>query len=221
MKEDQDAFGKHLLTQFEVLSKGEPISAEIVERDDNYVDFGSTSRMYFSEYEEWSEIERQMIDKASGKVLDIGCGAGQHSLYLQKKGIDVTGIDKSPGAVEVCKLRGLEKALVRPISEIDNFEPDKFDTILMFGNNFGLFGSAEGASEILEKMHRITTPHAQIIAGTLNPHMTFAGEWFDYLFVSPEEMEMILKGCSWRIKELFNSEEARYFAVLEKKPLSI
>jgi 2-polyprenyl-3-methyl-5-hydroxy-6-metoxy-1,4-benzoquinol methylase len=68
-----------------------------------------------------------------GRVLDIGCGAGRVALYLQKKGFDVSGIDVSPLAVKVCKLRGLKKARVLSISNI-GAKLGKFDTLLMFGN---------------------------------------------------------------------------------------
>ena len=244
MKANQDAYGKLLLAQYHEQTP----KVEIIERDDNYIDTGSHGGMYFSEYADWSELERRAIDGARGRVLDIGCGAGRHALYLQEKGFDVTGIDNSAGAVKVCRLRGLRRALRRPIEEVDKFPKGEFDTILMLGNNFGLFGSAEVARSILEKMSRITAPGAQIIAGTLNPYMTekkehleylrfnrrrgrmagqirfrirygrTIGEWFDYLFVSPDEMRKILKKTDWRVKEFLTSEKANYFAVIEKRP---
>ncbi len=246
MKPEQDAFGRHLLAQYISLSGGGDIVAEIVERDDNYIDYGSEPGSYFSEYEEWSESERIMIDKARGNTIDIGCGAGRHSLYLQGNEFDVTGIDNSPGAIEVCRSRGLKKALVRSIEEIDKFEPDTFETILMLGNNFGLFGSAENAKFTLERMQLITTPSAKIIVKTINPYLTdddahlkyqernkklgrmtgqirlrvrygiYVGEWFDYLFVSPEEMEMILRDTGWQIKEMIDPDQVTFFALIEK-----
>lgn len=243
MKSNQDAYGQQLLAQY----LGQKPTSEIIERDDNYINSGSEAGLYFSEYEEWSELERQAIAKVRGKVLDIGCGAGRHSLYLQEKGFDVTGIDNSPGAIKVCKFRGLKKAIVRPIGEIDKFPQNSFETIIMFGNNFGLFGSRKNIKLILKKISQITTPTAQIIAGTLNPYQTkdknhlqyhklnrrrgrmggqirfrvrygkIVGEWFDYLFVSPEEMEEIIKDTDWQIKEFLPSEEANYMVVIEKK----
>jgi SAM-dependent methyltransferase len=243
MKAEKDGYGKQLLAQY----YGQTPTAEIIERDDNYIGTGSNAGLYFTEYDEWHELERQAIAKARGKILDIGCGAGRHALYLQEKGFDVTGIDNSPGAIKVCKLRGLKKALVRPVGEIEKFPENRFDTILMLGNNFGLFGSAENAPIILEKMSRITKKDAQIIAGTRNPYKTelkehleylrfnkkrgrmagqirmrirygkIVGDWFDYLFVSPDEMEKILEKTDWRVKEFFNSEQVNYFAVIEKK----
>ena len=243
MKANEDAYGRQLLAHYNHRTP----NVEIIERDDNYIEPGSREGLYFSEYDDWNELEKQAIGQARGKILDIGCGAGRHALYLQGKGFDVTAIDNSPGAIKVCKLRGLKKALVRPIGEIDKFKAGSFDTILMLGNNFGLFGSAENARTLLETMARITKPHANIIAGTLNPYMTdkkehleylrfnkrrgrmagqirfrirygkTIGEWLDYLFVSPDEMRQILKKTDWQVKEFLNGEDANYFAVIEKK----
>jgi SAM-dependent methyltransferase len=203
--------------------------------------------LYFTKYDEWSPAEREAIALAAGRILDIGCGAGRHAIYLQEKGFDVTGIDNSPGAIEVCKARGLKKAFVRPLENAHEFPENSFDTILMFGNNFGLFGSPENAPQILEKLSRITTPAARIIAGTRNPYLTddpahlkyhefnrgrgrlpgqltlrvryddARGEWFDYLFVSPEEMSEILEKTDWQIEKFIAPEEVNYFAVIQKK----
>lgn len=244
MKTSEDAFGRQLLAQFNSRTP----ESEIIERDDGLIDFGSEPGLYFSPSEEWPERERQAIEKARGKILDIGCGAGRHSLYLQERGCDVTGIDNSPGAIKVCKLRGLKKALVRPIDEIDKFKPGSFETILMLGNNFGLFGDPEKARLILKKMTRLTTPGAQIVAGTRNPYKTddqdhlayhqfnqrrgrmpgqirmrvryrkTVGGWFDYLFVSPEEMRDIIKNTDWQITEFIQAEEdANYYVVIGKR----
>lgn len=224
-------------------------TAEFIERDDDYIDTGSEAGQYFSEYEQWSPVERRVIERVRGRVLDIGCGAGRHSLYLQQRGFEVTAIDNSPGAIEVCKSRGLKNALVKPIVEVDEFELNSFDTILMLGNNFGLFGDAENAKTIFKKFSRITSSEAQIIAGTRNPYHTDSpehleyhefnrrrgrmpgqirmrvrygktvGAWFDYLLVSPAEMREIVSHTEWQIEEFIEPEEANYFAVLGKKAL--
>jgi SAM-dependent methyltransferase len=245
MKPSEDAYGRQLLAQFH----NQKPTAEIIERDDGLIDFGSEAGLYFTEYEDWSPVEQKAISLVKGKVLDIGCGAGRHSLYLQEKGFDVTGIDNSPGAIEVYKLRGLKKAEVLPIEKTDKLPENSFDTIIMFGNNFGLFGNPENTKKILKKFTRITTEKAQIIAGTLNPYKTedpnhlayhelnrkrnrmpgqatiriryerAVGNWFDYLFVSPEEMREIVKDTDWQIREFIESKGAHFFGVIEKKIL--
>jgi SAM-dependent methyltransferase len=243
MRINPDAYGQQLLAQFHSNAP----TAEIIERDDRFVDTGSEAGLYFRNYNQWSPFERRAIKLATGRILDIGCGAGRHSLYLQQKGFDVTGIDMSAGAVKVCKLRGLKKALVRPINDVDKFKPNSFDTILMFGNNFALFGSAKQARLLLRKLSRITSPDARIIAGTRNPYKTsdpnhlhyhrlnrkrgrmpgqirirvrFAkavGAWFDLLFVSPKEMEVVLRDTDWRVEKFIGPEEANYFALIRKR----
>jgi SAM-dependent methyltransferase len=243
MKSSQDAYGLQLLAQYH----RQTATVEIIERDDSYIDTGSDPGMYFRVYKQWSPLERRAIKLAKGRILDIGCGAGRHSLYLQQIGFDVTGIDISPGAVKVSKLRGLKKAQVRSISEVDKFEADSFDTILMLGNNFGLFGDAKGAKRILKRLYRITSVEARIIAGTRNPYETdnpnhlqyhrlntkrgrmpgqikmrvrfekTVGPWFDYLFVSPKEMGELLGDTDWQVERFIGSKEANYIAVLRKK----
>jgi SAM-dependent methyltransferase len=243
MKNNQDAFGQQLLAQY----NKQTTLPELIERDDDFIDFGSERGLYFSEYKKWSALEKRAVKHARGKILDIGCGAGRHSLYLQQKGFDVTGIDKSPGAIKVSKLRGLKKALVRPIDDIDKFKPNSFDTILMLGNNFGLFGDSQSARQLLEKMHRITTPAAKIIAGTRDPYKTedrhhleyhklnkkrgrmpgqirmrvryrkTVGEWFDYLMVSREEMKNILADTNWQITEFIERSESENYFVVINK----
>ena len=243
METTQDAYGHQLLAQYQSRSA----TAEIIERDDRYINTGSEAGTYFSDYKQWSPPERRALKLAKGRVLDIGCGAGRHSLYLQQKGFDVTGIDISPGAVKVSKLRGLKQAFVRPITDVDKFRPGSFDTIIMLGNNFGLFGSARGVGLILKKLYRITAPDARIIAGTRNPYKTddpnhlqyhrlnrrrgrmagqirmrvrferAVGPWFDYLLVSPEEMEDVLSHTDWQVERFIGPEETNYFAVIRKR----
>jgi hypothetical protein len=78
MKTSQDAYGRQLLAQY----YGREPTAEIVERDDGYIDTGSDPGAYFEDYKDWPMLERRAIKAARGKVLDIGCGAGRHALYL-------------------------------------------------------------------------------------------------------------------------------------------
>jgi len=166
LKPEEDAYGQEIRAYYK-----DRENFEIVERDDGYFSISTGPELYFSEYEDWPLHEKKAIEFVKGRVLDIGCGAGRHSLYLQKKGFDVLGIDKSPLAVKVCKLRGLKEAKVMSIEDI-NFKPSSFDTIIMMGNNFGLFGSFKKARMLLERLHEMTSENVLIIAETLDPYKT-------------------------------------------------
>jgi len=63
---------------------------------------------FFRGFEQWEWWDRELVPLVrSGPVLDLGAGAGRASLYLQQRGLHVTAIDASPGAVEVCRHRGV------------------------------------------------------------------------------------------------------------------
>jgi SAM-dependent methyltransferase len=241
-KPEEDTFGQEMWACY----KGSKEASEIVERDDGY--FNATPgnpKSYFSEYEDWTPIERKAMELVKGRVLDIGCGAGRHSLYLQNQGFDVLGIDSSPLAIKICKLRGLKKTRVMPIEELD-FKPNSFDTVIMMGSNFGLFGGFKKAKRILKKLHKMISKKGLVIASTTDTYKTSipehlkyhkrnrergrmsgqlrlrirfrkcVGRWFDYLIVSKKEMEDILKGTGWQIKETIDSGNSAYIAVIQK-----
>lgn len=240
MKEKEDAFGRSLMDHYQ----GKDVYG-VVERDDGYIDVTGLLDVYFYEHEYWPEAHKKAIEQAGNRVLDIGCGAGKHSLYLQRKGHEVTAIDISPGAVEVCEKRGVKDARVLDIDDID---PDvgPFDTILMLGNNFGLLKGPKKAREYLETFHDITPPDGNIIAesndiyqtdnpiheeyqefnrgrgrmsGQLrlrNRYKKYATPWFDYLMVSKQEMKDIIEGTSWCIDRFIDRDGPFYIGVLEK-----
>ncbi|MCW4022532.1 MAG: class I SAM-dependent methyltransferase [archaeon] len=239
MEDDEDAFGQMLWNYY----NGNQIF-ETIERDDGLKN-QLNPLTYFSSYKNWQPSEQKAMDFVKGKVLDIGCGAGRHSLYLQEKGFEVVGIDVSPLAIKVCKLRGLKQAKVMPVENLD-FKLNSFDTIIMMGNNFGLLGSLSKAQKVLKSFYEITSENAVIIADTRDPYKTddpnhlayhelnkkkgrMGGQvrirtvfqdcvspWFDYLMVSKQEMVQVLEGTGWCIKQLINSKTSNYVAVIEK-----
>jgi SAM-dependent methyltransferase len=230
LRPNEDAFGQML---FALYSGSEVF--EIVERDDGYIE-AMPAKGYLSEYKDWSQIEQRAMDFAKGRIMDVGCGAGRHSLYLQNKGFNVTGIDVSPLAVKVCRLRGLKKVKLTSIENVD-FKPGTFDTILMMGNNFGLLAKFKKAKRLLRKFHRITSKNSLIVAVTNDPYKTdnpahlvyhkrnrqrgrmggelkirirykqYKGRWFEYLLASKQEVEEILKGTGWGIEEFIDSTD--------------
>ncbi len=238
----KDAYGQQLWEHF-----NDHEVKEIIERDDGFIDVNHNPLNYFAEYSQWPEIQKKAVKLVRGKTIDIGGGAGRVALYLQEKNIDVLVIDNSPLAVKVCKLRGVKKARVLPVENIDKLKSKNYETVIMFGNNLGLLGTPKKARVLLEKMASITTDNAQIIAEGCDPHKTndpyhlsyhklnksrgrmagelrlrvrfknYIGDWFDYLFVSLEEIENILKGTKWVIDKVVGEESPTYIVVIKKR----
>ena len=115
----------------------------------------------FREFEEMNDIEQKALDLAQGKTLDIGAGAGSHALYLQnERNLDVWALDISPKSVEVCKLRGIKKAICENMLD---FSGETFDTILLLMNGTGIFQSLEKIDTYLKKLHSLLNDNGQIL----------------------------------------------------------
>ncbi|MBO0343331.1 MAG: class I SAM-dependent methyltransferase [Bacteroidota bacterium] len=114
----------------------------------------------FRTFDEMPKIEQKALQLAYGKVLDIGAGAGSHALYLQKKGLEVTALDNSEGAIAVCKQRGLKSTV---LSNIMNYSGEKYDTLLLLMNGIGLAGKLNNLSHFLQHLASLLRPYGQIL----------------------------------------------------------
>lgn len=114
----------------------------------------------FRNYKEMPKIEQKALDLAYGDVLDVGCGAGSHSLYLQdKKSLNVKAIDISHGAIEVCFKRGINNAQVIDVLEVT----ERFDTILLLMNGTGVFQKLDQVAIYLLHLKGLLKPKGQIL----------------------------------------------------------
>ena len=238
-----DGYGELLLAALES-EDGEML--EIVERDDGFIAasrFGP--RGYLAPYRKWPSRQRRALRFARGRVLDVGAGAGRVALHFQEKGHEVVAIDASPGAVEVCRRRGVRDARLIRIEDVDD-SLGVFDTIVMYGNNLGLLGSKTRAPRLLRRLHSITSERGRILGECLDPYTTdepyhlayhernrrrgrmggqiririryrdVATPWFDYLFLSRPELAELLEGTGWRLSRTIEDDPALYIAVIEK-----
>ncbi|WP_121966301.1 bifunctional 2-polyprenyl-6-hydroxyphenol methylase/3-demethylubiquinol 3-O-methyltransferase UbiG [Myroides sp. N17-2] len=114
----------------------------------------------FRSYKQMPKIEQKALNLAQGKILDVGCGAGAHSIYLQEKGFDIKAIDISKNSVEACKLRGITNVHVENILDIKD---EKYDTILLLMNGTGIFGRLIHITKYLQHLKSLLTPGGQIL----------------------------------------------------------
>ena len=237
----RDAYGQLMIAAFE----GEEV-VEIIERDDGFVNASRIGpALYFAPFSQWPAHQRRAIGHAVGRVLDTGAGAGRVSLHLQSKGHDVLAIDNSPGAIEVCRRRGVRDACVLAFDAVDQ-SYGKFDTIVLLGNNFGLFGTPAKAQRLLRRLHRLTTDRARIIVESrdveqradLDAHRRYhqrnlargrlpgqirirvrfrdiVGPWMNYPMVTPDQLREIVNQTGWEVSRVFDSDDT-YVAIIEK-----
>jgi SAM-dependent methyltransferase len=240
LKDSQDAYG-HLIHDYLHGQAG----LEIVERDDGWIGLSTGPEVYFTQFADWPVHHRQAMDFVAGSVLDLGCGAGRHALYLQQQGYAVLGLDISPLAVAACRQRGLSHVQVKSVTQIQA-SLGRFDTILMLGNNFGLLSNLKRGRWLLRRWQTLTGPQARIIAesndiyATTDPdhlayhafnrqrqrlpgqirmrvrYKRYATPWFDYLMVCQAEMKALLAGTGWVVCHFIDSGAATYIAIIEK-----
>jgi len=113
----------------------------------------------FRQYSEMPKLERKALELCKGSILDVGAGAGNHSLYLQEQGLKVKAIDISEGAIEVCHLRGIKDAEVLNILT----ETNSYDTILLLMNGTGIFQMLYRVSTYLKHLKSLLNKDGQIL----------------------------------------------------------
>lgn len=114
----------------------------------------------FRSYDEMPALEQTALKLSKGNVLDVGCGAGSHSLYLQnERNLEVTAIDVSEAAIETCKLRGIHNAIAVDVLEFSG----QFDTILLLMNGAGMCGKLNKIQHFLKHLTTLLTDDGQIL----------------------------------------------------------
>jgi SAM-dependent methyltransferase len=156
----KDLFGKAILN-YQTNNSPEDLITETSISDEDEM---SVSYLFRS-FAEMPILEQKAMQLSKGKILDVGCGAGSHSLYLQKeRNLEVTAIDISKNAVTACKLRGLQNVKVQNIIDMETDNPsNKFDTILLLMNGTGIFGTLKNTSQFLQKLKSLLNPNGQIL----------------------------------------------------------
>ena len=135
-------------------------------------------------------------------------------------------IDPSPGAVDVARRRGVRDVRLMRLEDVDA-SLGQFGTVLMYGNNFGLFGSRSKARRLLRTLRPLAD---RIVAGSNDLYRTddpvhlayqehnrrrgrmpgqlrirvrygnLIDPWFTYLLASPDDVTEIVDGTGWRIR---------------------
>ena len=179
----------------------------------------------FRDYQEMNALEKKALDLSFGKVLDVGSGAGSHSLYLQnERKLEVTALDISPKSIEVCKARGVKNAICE---DLLRFSEKNFDTVLLLMNGTGIFQSLEHIDQYLQKLKSLVAENGQILidstdilymydqdeeGGVLVPAKGYYGE-LDYYLHYKGESELPMKWLYLDFDTLENAAIANGFKI--------
>jgi SAM-dependent methyltransferase len=143
--------------------------ANLIIRRDDGVEGSLPVSHFFRQPGQFTTIEDTALGLSHGQVLDIGAGAGIHSLVLQSRGLRVTAIDLSPQAVEIMVRRGVVDV---QCGDIFSFQGGLFDTLLMLGHGIGLVENRQGLERFLQQVGGLLRPGGQLLLDSLDVRRT-------------------------------------------------
>lgn len=195
---------------------------------------------FFRGWDELPEIEKVALNLAKGEVLDVGAGVGTHTMILQERGMNVTAIDTSKGAVEVMKLRGVEQAICQDFYTLVG---QTYDTILLLMNGLGIVGKLDNLDNFLNHLKTVLAPGGSVLVDSsdliylyedeegsylidLNAgyygeieyridYKDIKGSPFDWIFVDPHTFEEAAKRAGFTFEILHEGENFHYLALLK------
>lgn len=195
--------------------------------------------LFFREADELPDQELIALALCDGKVLDVGAGAGSHSLYLQEQGMDVTALELSGQACEIMRLRGVKKILNE---DIFNYQGEKFDTLLFLMNGIGLAETLDGIKELFEHCKTLLNPGGQLLFDTSDidyyyregeterPSDRYYGEIqfqyeykghkgkpFGWIYVDQQTLIRLGNEAGWVVQILDEDEHFQYLVRMEQR----
>ena len=237
LKREQDPMGQAIYNYFHHQDETS------VKVDTNITSGEELSVSYlFRNHNQMPLLEKKALDLVKGKVLDVGAGAGSHSLYLQDMGFEVTALDISELSCEVMKARGLNKVVC---NDIWSCKPEQFDTILFMMNGIGLVKNLEGLIFFLQYVKKFLNTGGQIILDSSDLKYMYEDEdggfWLDlnnnyygdleytlgykdckadpfpWLFVDFKRLEKTAQSCGWKVELIYEDDHFHYLARLTLK----
>ncbi|MEI6275812.1 MAG: class I SAM-dependent methyltransferase [Prolixibacteraceae bacterium] len=175
LKRHQDPIGKAVHDYYHGITDD-----HIVVRTDIAEDETLSPGYFFRTFEQMPIQEQEALKRCKGKVLDIGAGAGAHSIWLKEKGLNVTSIDISPLSCDTMRLRGLAEVIC---GDIYTLTERKYDTILLLMNGAGVAQTLPGLNVLLNQLKNLLNKGGRILADSSDLLYLFTDEngesWVD------------------------------------------
>ncbi len=170
MTKHQDIFGLALTDYYNGLH-----TADIAVHAPDFDDDTLSIPYLFRDYPDMPLLEQKALTLCTGMVLDVGCCAGSHSLFLQEKRLNVQALDISAGAVTIAKKRGVRFVKCEHVLDHNG----SYDTILMLMNGTGIFETLEKAPLYLSSIKKLLNPSGQLLIDSSDLKYLYEGDAVD------------------------------------------
>lgn len=154
MEKEKDPMGA-AIAEFHATGKADRLRVFSPDFDEDEIPV----ELLFRSYADMPEMEQRALQMATGRILDVGAGAGCHSLALQQMQKDVTAVDISPLSVSTMKARGVDNVLQQDFFALT----DQYDTILMLMNGIGIVGTVQRLPAFFRHISTILAPGGQLL----------------------------------------------------------
>lgn len=144
----------------------------------------------------------EVLSKISGKVLDVGCGAGDILEDLLKKGCEPYGVELNPDSVSICRRKGLnvQRGDISTVHFLDNY----FDTVILWHTLEHL----PSPTAALKEIHRILKPGGTLFIYSPNAsgylRRIFGKYWvawhspFHFYHFTPADITRLAGTCGYK-----------------------
>jgi SAM-dependent methyltransferase len=193
----------------------------------------------FRKFKDMPKLEQVALEKAEGRILDVGAGSGCHCVALAEMGKSCTAIDISGLSVEVMKEKGVD---ARCIDLFDESFVGQYDTILMLMNGTGIIGRLENMQKFFMRMKHLLAPGGRILIDSSDLRYLFEeedgslmidladdyyglvdfqmeynkvlGEPFDWLYVDFDTLSLYAEQNGFKAEMIAEGEHYDYLAAL-------
>ncbi len=191
---------------------------------------------------EWMPVkEQRALSLAQGRILDVGAGSGIHTLALQQLNKDVVALDLSEKCCDAMKKRGVMQVVHHDFFTYTDTE--KFDTILLLMNGFGIAGTLDHLDEFLKQCKSLLKPGGMIIGesadilymfeeedgsvnidlngsyyGEMQYRMSYkdqTGDWFPWLYISSDLLSDYAEKAGLQVTDLIEGTDSDYIICLK------
>ena len=135
----------------------------------------------------------------SHKILDLACGKGRHSIYLNSKKMNVVGLDLSESNIKYANQFSNECLKFFQHDMRLLYSNNEFDFVLNMFTSFGYFKSTNENQIAIDNMAATLKPKGKLVLDFLNPYKVIH-------YLTPEEV-VIKEGIEFHITKEVDEQD--------------